>query len=505
MTAASLTGLRPAFAPAATAVIVGVLAWVLLFLPECRAAVGVWRASDTYGHCFLILPMSLYLAWDRRGALAGLTPQPVAAVALLALPVTAVWFAAERLGVMEGRQLAALAALELLFLATLGWRLYRALMAPLLFLVFLVPFGAFTTPALQRFTAGFVVAGLNTLGISNYVTDLTIEISAGVFYVAEACAGLRFLIAAVAFGVFYALLNYRSPGRRALFIAASVVIPIVANGVRALGIVVLGAVLGSAEAAAADHIIYGWVFFSIVMLLLVVSGMPFREMPPGPAPPASTDRLLSAGNPAWVSLAIIVLVAGGPAAALVLAQQITPALLTRDIDFAFPPGCSPDAAPAPSMPAQSISMRISCAGQPLVVTVQAFPPHSTPDDLTHARRRITGELTAEDPIVGSLPTQMAENGAWLLVRTANPFRTVAVASWIDGAPAPGGIAGRMRQAWNSLAGSAYAPILITAAIDIPAPPTPAEQQRGGATLSAFVDAQVNLTAQVAAASRSTGP
>ena len=505
MSAASLTGLRPAFAPLAAGIGLGVLAWVMLFLPECQAAVGVWRASDTYGHCFLILPMSVYLAWDRRGALAGLAPRPVAAVALLALPITAVWFAAERLGVMEGRQLAALAALELLFLATLGWRLYRALMAPLLFLVFLVPFGAFTTPALQRFTAGFVVAGLNTIGISNYVTDLTIEISAGVFYVAEACAGLRFLIAAVAFGVFYALLNYRSPGRRALFIAASVVIPVVANGVRALGIVVLGAVLGSAEAAAADHIIYGWVFFSIVMLLLVVSGMPFRELPPGPAAPPSTDRVQSAGNPVWISLAIIVLVASGPAAALVLAQQITPALLTGGVAFALPPGCSPDAAPAPSMPARSISTVISCAGQPVVVTVQAFPPRSTPDSLMHARRRITGELTAEEAVIGSLPTQLAENGAWLFVHTASPFRAVAVASWIDGAPAPGGIAGRMRQAWDSLAGSAYAPVLITAAIESITPPPPAEQQRTSAMLSAFVDAQTNLTAQVAAASRSTGP
>ncbi len=273
MTAIPLTGLRPTFVPLAAGMTVGVLAWVLLFLPECQAAVGVWRASDTYGHCFLILPMSLYLAWDRREALTGLAPRPVPALALLTLPVAAVWFAAERLGVMEGRQLAALAALELLFLATLGWRLFRALMAPLLFLVFLVPFGAFITPALQQFTAGFVVAGLNTFGIANYATDLKIEISAGAFYVAEACAGLRFLIAAVAFGVFYALLNYRSPGRRALFIVASVIIPIVANGVRALGIVLLGAALGSAEAAAADHIIYGWVFFSIVMLLLVLAAI----------------------------------------------------------------------------------------------------------------------------------------------------------------------------------------------------------------------------------------
>jgi len=368
-----------------------------------------------------------------------------------------------------------------------------------------VPFGAFITPTLQQFTAGFVVAGLDTFGIANYATDLKIEISAGAFYVAEACAGLRFLIAAVAFGVFYALLNYRSPGRRALFIVASVIIPIVANGVRALGIVLLGAALGSAEAAAADHIIYGWLFFSIVMLLLVLSGMPFREPPPGPAQPLSLNLVRAAGNPFWVSTAVIILAASGPAAALALTRQITPALLTKAPAFAAPTGCTSDLSQAPLAPAQRISTSFVCAGQPLVVTVQAFPPRSTPDNLARERRRITGELTAEEAVVSILPTQQAANGAWLLVQTTSPFRAIAVASWIDGAPAPGGIAGRIRQARNSLLGSAFAPVLITATIDYPTRPTTAEQQRAGAILSGFVDAQADLTSDVAAVSQSVRP
>ncbi len=501
MSVASLTIRRPTAVPLAAGLTVGLLGWTLLFLPECEAAVGVWRASDTYGHCFLILPMALYLAWDRRSALAGLVSRPMPGLAPLALPIAAVWFAAERLGIMEGRQLAAMAALELLLLAVLGWRLFRALLAPLLFLVFLVPFGAFATPALQSFTAGFIVAGLNTLGIANYATDLTVEISGGTFYVASACAGLRFLIAAIAFGVFYALLNYRSPGRRVLFITVSVVIPILANGMRALGIVVLGAVLGSAQAAAADHIIYGWVFFSVVMLL-VVSGMPFREAPPGPTQAIPLRLAYTGSNQAWVAIAIIILLASGPAAGLVLARQIRPALLTDAIAFATSAGCTADIGPAPAVPAQMISIRFTCAGQPLIVTTQAFPPRSTPDSLVRERRRLTDELTAEDAVVSVLPTLQAGNGAWLLVRTAQPFRAVAIASWTDGTPAQGGIAGRIRQARNSLFGSAYAPILITAAIDYPTQPTPAEQRRSSAILSAFVDAQTDLTSTVAAISQS---
>ena len=104
-----------------------------------------------------------------------------------------------------------------------------------------------------------------------------IEIPQGTFFVAEACAGLRFLVASIAFGCLYALVMYRSPVRRGLFILASIMVPVVANGFRGLGIVALGYMLNSTQAAAADHIIYGWVFFSFVILMLIVVGLPFRE------------------------------------------------------------------------------------------------------------------------------------------------------------------------------------------------------------------------------------
>ena len=91
MSATTLSTLRMTFAPAAMALLAGVVALGLLFYPECKAAVGVWIASTAYGHCFLIIPMSLYLAWDRRDALAGMMarPEPVWAVLAATSPLAA--------------------------------------------------------------------------------------------------------------------------------------------------------------------------------------------------------------------------------------------------------------------------------------------------------------------------------------------------------------------------------------------------------------------------------
>ncbi len=250
---------------------------LLLFHAEAAAAVRIWSSSTAYGHCFLVAPVAAWLAWDRRAALAGQAPRPWPWAVLAMLPLSALWFAAERLGVMEARQLVAVAMLLTLVLGVLGWRLWRTLAVPLLYLFFLVPFGGFLVRPLQGFTAGFIDIGLDLLGIPHVVTTFVIEIPEGTFRVAEACAGLRFLIAAIAFGVVYACVLYRSPGRRIAFMLAAIVVPIVANGVRALGIVVLGHLLGSAQAASVDHILYGWLFFSIVIGLLILAGLPFRE------------------------------------------------------------------------------------------------------------------------------------------------------------------------------------------------------------------------------------
>jgi len=435
---------------------VGLLALVAIFFPESQAAVRVWIDSTAYGHCFLVVPIAIYLIWERRGAITGLRPRAAPAALLLGIPLAVMWLAAERLGIMEGRQLAALGFVELLFLVVLGWELYWALLGPLLYLVFLVPFGAFITPALQSFTAQFIDLGLSALGISHYVSDLVIEISAGTFFVAEACAGLRFLIASIAFGVFYALLNYQSMGRRTFFIALSIVVPIVANGLRALGIVLLGHILGSAEAAAADHIIYGWVFFSIVMLLLVVAGMPLREPPAQPRMVRPSTRDAVTGYP-WAAAVVLLIAAVGPAIAIGFDRNESAPSFARPFRLAAPDGCEL-AQDAPS--GDQAKATFTCGTRQWALTAQLLPARSTGRVLVEVRSRLTGSLGAEDATVVPLRNAPAAAGRWQVLVAREPESITATAAWIHGAPAPGGLQQRLMQARDSVAGNTIPPMFI---------------------------------------------
>ena len=495
---------------AALALGVGVLAIGLLFTEELRAAVGVWIDSTAYGHCFFILPIIFFLAWERRAAALVSPVIPMPWLGLLALPMGVVWLGAERLGIMEGQQIMVLGFVELLFLAVLGWRMCWVLAVPLLYLFFLVPFGAFLTPALQHFTASFIIHGLDLLGIPNISDANTIEIPEGVFFVAEACAGLRFLIASVAFGVLYACMIYRSPGRRVGFILASIAIPVIANGFRGLGIVALGHLLGSAEAAAVDHVVYGWLFFSIVIMLLIVAGLPFREdVGPAPVPRWAGMPSNPAARALWTALVLVVgLTAVAPAVAGWLdrrsdgpLQDVAQAGLGRIA------GCGALSAPVAAGGGMLWTAACRMNGPPgdlLTLTLTAWPSRANPGVLARERRVLTGELQAEDTTIRTLRT--GDDAVWQLVDTTEPDRVIGMASWLDGRPAPGGLAQRRSQAMDSLFGDGHAKMLLTFAtqhIDGRLPTV--VRNRAASAIEALLDLNPDLARRVERLSEAMEP
>jgi exosortase A len=286
------------------------LVFALVFRSDISGAVRVWIASTAYNHCFLILPLIGFLLWERRTVIASVSPHPSFWPLLLMPVLSAVWLIAAILDIQEGRQLLVVAMFEVVLLVALGPRLYWLLLEPLLFLFFLAPSGAFLVPSLQKITADISVAGLHLLNIPVFSDGFIIEIPEGTFEVAEACAGLRFLIASIVFGCFFAVVMYRSFARRAVFIILSAAVPIGANGLRALGIVVLAHLEGNAAAVEADHILYGWLFFTLVIIVLIAIGMTFAQKTDHRAPgrsagwPKSSPWRFATAIPVAVLLAL---------------------------------------------------------------------------------------------------------------------------------------------------------------------------------------------------------
>jgi EpsI family protein len=157
-------------------------------------------------------------------------------------------------------------------------------------------------------------------------------------------AGLRFLIASVAFGLLFANLAYRSAGRRIVFIGLSFVVPVIANGMRALGIVYIAYLTDNQVAVGIDRIVYGWGFFTAILLALTWIGLRFREdgHPPAqdlrmPIPERRPPARPKIGTGATALIAITILALGPAYAGDVHTQGNSEVNMTLEEPDARPP------------------------------------------------------------------------------------------------------------------------------------------------------------------------
>ncbi len=254
------------------------LAVQLALLRETALAmVGIWNRSDTFAHAFLVPPIVIWLVWRRREHLAQLSAKPVPWVLLPIGAMCFLWLLGELASVNAASQLALVSLLVLTVPAVYGLQVARALTFPLLFSFFAVPLGEFMLPSMMQWTADFTVLALQLSGVPVLREGLQFVIPTGNWSVVEACSGVRYLIASFMVGTLFAYLNYRSSWRRAVFMVVSLLVPIVANWVRAYLIVMTGHLSGNELAVGADHLIYGWVFFGIVIGLMFMIGARWTE------------------------------------------------------------------------------------------------------------------------------------------------------------------------------------------------------------------------------------
>ena len=258
--------------------------WILfLYRDAVLGMVQIWSRSETFTHGFLVPPIVLWMLWRARGSLLVKVPAPSAWVLLAVGAVAFAWLMADLAAVNSVTQLAVVALLVLIAPVVLGVSSARLIIFPLCFLFFAVPIGEVFLPQLMEWTADFTVLALRLSGVPVFREGLQFVIPSGNWSVVEACSGVRYLIASFTVGTLFAYLNYQSTQRRLLFMVVSILVPIVANWVRAYMIVMLGHLSGNKLAVGVDHLIYGWVFFGIVIMMMFAIGIRWAEPEPEPA------------------------------------------------------------------------------------------------------------------------------------------------------------------------------------------------------------------------------
>lgn len=433
-------------------------ALLLILLPlaaywsTARSIAEIWVRSETFAHGYLIVPTSLWLVWLRRERLLSMTPAPYWPALLALAGCGAVWMLANLGEVQVARQYAFVAMFPLMALAVLGPCMARIMAFPLLFLLLAVPVGDSLIEPMMTVTANFTVAALRLSGIPVLHEGNNFILPSGAWSVVEACSGLRYLIASVTAGVLYAYLTYTRWSKRALFVLVAALLPVLANGLRAYMIVMLGHLSDMTVAVGVDHLLYGWLFFGIVIFALFLLGARWRdERPPPPfgvapspsnASTPSTRVTTSTAKIVAMALASLVVLCAWPSYAAYLAR---PGAVTAPIGLDNFRAKAPlsaaftDWRPAFGAPAASLRRHFAPLDQPVGLVVLYYRDQRGSSKLITSTNRLTPMIKSAWSLGGTTSRREMVGGGSLAVQESTLHGIGAVGSllvwqwyWIDG-------------------------------------------------------------------------
>lgn len=250
-----------------------------LYAGVLSSLVRQWSTDDNYSHGFLVVPLALYFAWERRDALMTAPVRPGALGALLILGSLAIWAA----GIL-GAELFLTRVSLVGVLAGTVWFIWglaplRILAFPILFLLLMIPlpsiiFNQIAFP-LQLVASQAGEAVISAAGIPVLREGNVLVLPARTLEVAEACSGIRSLVSLLMLAIVLGYFTERRRGARIAIVLASVPIAILANAARVAGTGLAAQWVSPAAADGFFHTFSGWMVFVVAFagLLLVQRGL----------------------------------------------------------------------------------------------------------------------------------------------------------------------------------------------------------------------------------------
>lgn len=293
------------------------LAAVILLPGTAAGMASTWLSSSTYHHGIAVAPLAVLMILSRPRIPPSTSPVffPFAAAAAV------LWLAGHAAGVALVEQFAFVTLLIAGAGIIFGESAARLWALPLLFLYFMVPFGEVLTPYLQDVTARATVLLLNIAGVRASIDGVLITTDAGLFRIAQACAGLNFLLAALMIACVYACQTLNTSAARMTFILIAAAVALIANFLRAFIVILIATLSDMKNAVSADHLAIGVIFYAFIFGVLLHIGRRMQKgrnagverTPVIPRRPWRTAAALTAFAPILTAAAYAALVVDKPA------------------------------------------------------------------------------------------------------------------------------------------------------------------------------------------------
>ncbi len=244
------------------------------YWPTIADLFKAWLGSQDYSACLIVPPIAAFLVWRERKTLGEHALKPYWwGAGLLILAEVARTYSHLSIVHPAVSRYALLLAMAGLVLMAAGWQVFRRVFWILLFLLLMIPLPGrvhslislplqtvATTGAVFLLEAcGTTVSRQGNIVVLNGETPLT---------VAEACSGLRMLIAFVIAAAFIAYLVQRPRWQKAVLLVSSIPVAVICNVIRIFVTALLMLYVGSEVGQKFFHDIGGFVMIAVAVSLL---------------------------------------------------------------------------------------------------------------------------------------------------------------------------------------------------------------------------------------------
>ena len=246
---------------------------IIAYLQTSGSILEEWLEPGNYSDGLLALAMTALLIHGNRRHLPFATATGYRVAVLASFAFGSLWLLGKLGEIQIVQQFALICLLNTIFLAIYGWQTYRqAFLFPLATLLLVAPIWNFLAPPLQDLSTSVSCVVVSHLGIPVLRENHTIVVPGGAFVVEEGCAGLGFLLASVLLSLYVIYLNSLKARDAILFLLFAMVIAIASNWLRIVIIVIIGNMTHMQNPLVTNHLVFGWILFSIAILPLVFVG-----------------------------------------------------------------------------------------------------------------------------------------------------------------------------------------------------------------------------------------
>lgn len=246
--------------------------FVVLYFPVFKSLVTAWGSSDEYSHGFFILPISIYIVWQKRKALAGIPIRSSWWGLILVLMGLVAYGISLLAGIVTAASFSLVFTIGAVVIFLYGLQMFKMLLFPLFFLLFMIPvpaqiYASATIP-LQLLVSKISVWIAYMMNIPVYREGNIIHLPERTLQVVQACSGLRSIISLLTLSAIFGYLTLRSNLLRSFLFLSGIPVAILVNIFRVLIIILAFYYFDYDLTFGEVHTVFGLILFVVGLLLI---------------------------------------------------------------------------------------------------------------------------------------------------------------------------------------------------------------------------------------------